>query len=101
MRSIGGVAEQRITIESIIMSVVQVMAHGGGGFAADRTPFFGIRLPPEVKKLVQLSKTIDPATFKKILKCMFPPPPKHHHHFPFTLTLALRMSSGIGSFRQY
>ena len=50
------------------MAAVQVMAHSGGGYATDRTPFFGIRVPPEVKKLIQLSKTVDQATFKKILK---------------------------------
>ena len=50
------------------MSVVQVMGQGGGGYAADRTPFFGIKAPPEVKRLVHLSKTVEHATFRKILK---------------------------------
>lgn len=50
------------------MSMVQVMSHSGGGLAADRTPFYGIKLPPEVKKLVQLTKTVEHSTMKKILK---------------------------------
>ena len=51
------------------MSVVQVMGQGGGGgYAADRTPFFGIKTPPEVKRLVHLTKTVERATFRKILK---------------------------------
>lgn len=53
------------------MSMIQVISHSGqGGTAADRTPFYGIKLPPEVKKLVQLSKAVDHATVRKILKCM-------------------------------
>lgn len=76
-----GRGSTKITVKSIVMSVVQVMAHGGGSFAADRTPFYGIRMPPEVKKLVQLSKTIDQVIFKKILKgtvaLPFPPPPNY------------------------
>ncbi len=56
---------------SIKMSMIQVISHSGqGGTAADRTPFYGIKLPPEVKKLVQLSKAVDHATVRKILKCM-------------------------------
>ena len=51
------------------MSMVQVISHSGGGLAADRTPFYGIKLPPEVKKLVQLSKKIEHGTIRKILKC--------------------------------
>lgn len=51
------------------MSAVQVMAQSGVGGAADRTPFFGIKAPQELKKLVQVSKTLDAAIFKKIVKC--------------------------------
>ena len=50
------------------MSFVQVMSHSGGGLAADRTPFYGIKLPPEVKNLIQLSKKVDHATMRKVLK---------------------------------
>ncbi len=60
------------------MSMIQVISHSGSGIAADRTPFYGIKLPSEVKKLVQLSKTVDHATLRKILKCM-----DHIPHFRF------------------
>ena len=39
--------------------------------AADRTPFYGIKLPPEVKSLVQLSKKVEHATMRKVLKSKF------------------------------
>ena len=51
------------------MSAVQVMAQSGAGVAADRTPFFGIKTPLELKRLVQLSKTMDLPLFKEIVKC--------------------------------
>lgn len=52
------------------MSAVQVMAQSGlGGGAADRTPFFGIKTPLELKKMIQLTKNLDMALFKKIVKC--------------------------------
>lgn len=51
------------------MSAVQVMVQSGVMGAADRTPFFGIKVPQELKKMVQLSKTLDTALFKKIVKC--------------------------------
>lgn len=51
------------------MSAVQVMAQSGVGGAADRTPFFGIKVPQGLKKMVQVSKTLDGANFKKIVKC--------------------------------
>ncbi|XP_065886311.1 COMM domain-containing protein 5-like [Dysidea avara] len=52
------------------MSVVQVMGGGkfGGNLAADRTPFYGIRLPDEVKKSIAILKQIDQDSFRKILK---------------------------------
>ena len=52
------------------MSAVQVMAQSGlGGGAADRTPFFGIKVPLELRKTVQLAKAMDISLFKKIVKC--------------------------------
>lgn len=36
--------------------------------AADRTPFYGIKLPPEVKSLIQLSKKVEHSTMRKVLK---------------------------------
>ena len=53
------------------MSAIQVMAQSGAGGAADRTPFFGIKPPLELKKTVQLSKTLDMTVFKKIVKCTY------------------------------
>ena len=50
------------------MSLVQVIGGQGAGGAADRTPFYGIKTPPEVKKLAQLCKTMDKAILKKILR---------------------------------
>ena len=50
------------------MSFVQVMSHSGGGVATDRTPFYGIKLPPEIKSLIQLSKKVDHSTMRKVLK---------------------------------
>jgi len=52
------------------MSVVQVMGGGkfGGNLAADRTPFYGIKLPDEVKKSIAILKQIDQDSFRKILK---------------------------------
>ncbi len=47
---------------------VQVMSHSGGGQAADRTPFYGVKVPVEVKKLVQLSKGVERSTMKEVLK---------------------------------
>lgn len=49
------------------MSFVQVMSHSGG-MGTDRTPFYGIKLPLEVKNLVKLCKTVDRSTMKEVLK---------------------------------
>jgi len=87
-----GRGSTKITVKSIVMSVVQVMAHGGGSFAADRTPFYGIRMPPEVKKLVQLSKTIDQVIFKKILKGTVA--------LPFPLPRIMLSPGSISNFRE-
>ena len=52
------------------MSAVQVMAQSAvGATAADRTPFFGVKTPLELKRLVQLSKTVDTSSFKEVVKC--------------------------------
>ncbi len=59
--------------QQLKMSMIQVISHSasGGGIAVDRTPFYGIKLPSEVKKLIQLSKTVEHATMRKILKCSY------------------------------
>ena len=51
------------------MSAVQVMAQSAVGGAADRTPFFGIKVPQELRKTIQLAKNLDTALFKNIVKC--------------------------------
>ena len=51
------------------MSAVQVMVQSAVGVAADRTPFFGVKTPLELKRLVQLSKTVDASLIKEIVKC--------------------------------
>jgi len=40
----------------------------GSSLAADRTPFYGIKLPDEVKKSVPILKHLDQEIFRKILK---------------------------------
>ena len=51
------------------MSAVQVMTQSAVGGAADRTPFFGIKVPHELRKTIQLAKNLDTALFKNIVKC--------------------------------
>lgn len=56
------------------MSFVQVRPSSGGGsgsLAAERTPFYGARVPDEVKLMFKAMKGSDAATVKKILKCIF------------------------------
>ena len=55
-------------LKTAVMSFVQVMSHSGGSVGSDRTPFYGIKLPMEVKKMVQLSKTMEHSTLKAVLK---------------------------------
>lgn len=52
----------------IKMSFVQVMSHSGGGLGSDRTPFYGIRLPAEVKSMIKLCKSIEHSKMREILK---------------------------------
>jgi hypothetical protein len=52
------------------MSFVQVMSHSGG-MGSDRTPFYGIKMPLEVKNMVKLSKTVDRGILKEVLKGMW------------------------------
>ncbi|KAL3878306.1 hypothetical protein ACJMK2_030669 [Sinanodonta woodiana] len=49
------------------MSIVQVVG-SGGSVAADRTPFYGARLPNEVKSLVKPLSKLDKQVFRKILQ---------------------------------
>lgn len=49
------------------MSFIQVMSHSGG-LASDRTPFYGAKLPVEIKKLVQLAKAMERNVTRQILK---------------------------------
>lgn len=56
--------------------MAQVMMQSSGG-ASDRAPFFGAKMPPEIKKLVQLSRNVDRSTYGNVLKC------KVHNHRAF------------------
>jgi len=49
------------------MSIMQVKG-AGGTYAMDRTAFYGVRVPPEIKVMVKPLKKIDKPTFRKILK---------------------------------
>ena len=54
------------------MSFVQVRPSSGGGIqslVAERTPFFGARVPEEVKLMYKALKSADEGTVKKIFKC--------------------------------
>lgn len=53
------------------MSFVQVRPRSGSSqsLATDRTPFYGARVPDEVKIMLKALKSVNPATVKKILKC--------------------------------
>ena len=54
------------------MSFVQVRLSSGGGsqsLVAERTPFFGARVPEEVKLMYKALKSADEGTVKKIFKC--------------------------------
>lgn len=53
------------------MSFVQVRAKSGSAAVAatERTPFYGARLPDEVKRVLKLAKKLEMGTFKNILKC--------------------------------
>lgn len=41
---------------------------GSSSLAADRTPFYGIKVPDEVKKSTAILKHLDQEVFRKILK---------------------------------
>lgn len=53
------------------MSVVQVRPRTGSNqsLATERTPFYGARVPDEVKLMLKALKTAEPQSVKKILKC--------------------------------
>ena len=58
------------------MSFVQVRPSSGGGtqsLVAERTPFFGARVPEEVKLMYKALKSADEGTVKKIFKCTLEP----------------------------
>ncbi|XP_062514451.1 COMM domain-containing protein 5-like [Corticium candelabrum] len=49
------------------MSAVQVMAMSGAA-ASDRTPFFGARMPIEMKSMLPHLKSVDKGLFRKLLQ---------------------------------
>lgn len=52
------------------MSIIQVTG-SSGRIAVDRTPFYGTRVPPEIKKLSKPLAKLDKQTFRKMLQCEF------------------------------
>lgn len=48
--------------------MVQVMAQAQGGLGADRTPFYGGRVPDDIKKMVKCVDVVGKATFRKLLQ---------------------------------
>ena len=48
------------------MSIVQVK--GSGGTTTDRTPFYGARIPEEIKRMIKPLKLCDKKAFRKILQ---------------------------------
>lgn len=50
------------------MSIIHVFGGSGSGTSADRTPFFGARLPEEMKGMSKCLKLIDKATLRKMLQ---------------------------------
>ncbi|XP_071126097.1 COMM domain-containing protein 5-like isoform X2 [Mytilus edulis] len=49
------------------MSIIQVTG-SSGRIAVDRTPFYGTRVPPEIKKLSKPLAKLDKQTFRKMLQ---------------------------------
>ncbi|XP_033744338.1 COMM domain-containing protein 5-like [Pecten maximus] len=49
------------------MSIIQVKG-SGGSVAADRSPFYGGRVPPEIKAISKPMAKIDKQTFRKLLQ---------------------------------
>ncbi|XP_064636184.1 COMM domain-containing protein 5-like [Lineus longissimus] len=49
------------------MSFIHVTGAGAGGIGAERTLFFGPRIPQEVKLMVKHAKNIDKSIFRKLL----------------------------------
>lgn len=50
------------------MSIIHVVGGSGGGTLTDRTPFFGVRVPEEVKGMAKCLKQMDKATLRKMLQ---------------------------------
>jgi hypothetical protein len=50
------------------MSIIQVTG-SGGRTGVDRTPFYGGRIPPEIRSLIKPLSKLDKQIFRKILQC--------------------------------
>eukprot|EP00117_Sycon_ciliatum_P003730 scpid100159/ scgid8396/ COMM domain-containing protein 5; Hypertension-related calcium-regulated gene protein len=51
------------------MSMVQVMSQTqSGGPRADRTPFYGMRIPEDLKKMIKPANNLDKAVFRQLLQ---------------------------------
>jgi len=49
------------------MSIVQVKG-SGGSVATDRSPFYGARIPQEIKSIVKPMTKVDKQIFRKLLQ---------------------------------
>lgn len=49
------------------MSIIQVKG-SGGNVVSDRSPFYGGRVPPEIKAISKPMTKIDKQTFRKLLQ---------------------------------
>lgn len=50
------------------MSIIQVTGSGKSAIS-DRTPFYGARVPTEVKSMIKPLSKLDKSIFRKILLC--------------------------------
>ena len=53
------------------MSIIQVTGSGGSA-GADRTPFYGVRVPTEIKVMAKPLSKLEKSSFRKILQCKRP-----------------------------
>ena len=49
------------------MSIIQVTGSGGSS-GADRTPFYGVRVPTEVKTMIKPLSKFEKSSFRKLLQ---------------------------------
>ena len=50
------------------MSIIHVKGGKGGGVPVDRTPFWGMKTPDEIKKMVKPLNQLEKQSFRQILQ---------------------------------